>query len=119
MTRTPVDGSEAPGAKRKPRCGSRTRGRWADAAYALSRRLHRQLSRATIVAVFGVVLVQVLFYRQFPAYAIWLGILLWMRDRHPRVLDETTPLGARRKLVAGLLLGIFLLSFILIPIYFD
>jgi hypothetical protein len=40
-----------------------------------------------------------------------------MRDRHPRLIDESTTLGPGRKLVALLLLLIFALSFILVPIH--
>ncbi len=40
-----------------------------------------------------------------------------MRDRHPQLLDETTPLGVGRKLVAVFLLLIFLSSFIPIPLF--
>jgi membrane-associated protease RseP (regulator of RpoE activity) len=89
------------------------------AAYALSRRAHRILARLTPTALFAVVAAQVFVYRQFPVYAVWLAILIWMRDRHPRLLDESTPLGAGRKLVAALLAVIFALSFILVPLYIE
>jgi membrane-associated protease RseP (regulator of RpoE activity) len=89
------------------------------AAYAVSRRLHKTLARWTPWALFGVVLVQLFKYHQFPVYAIWFCILLWMRDRHPRLLDEDTPLGRGRKLVALTLVLIFALSFILVPLYVE
>jgi len=87
------------------------------AAYAVSRRFHATITRLTLIGLFGVVVAQVLVYRQFPFYIVWFAILLWMRDRHPPLLDETTPLGTGRKWVGGLLLVIFALSFIFIPIY--
>ena len=87
------------------------------AAYAISRRTHRTLAWTTIVAMVGVLLVQVTVYGQFPFYVVWFAILLWMRDRHPRLVDESTPLGLGRKLVALLLVLIFALSFILVPIH--
>ncbi len=87
------------------------------AAYALSRQLHRRLTRITLVLLLGVVLLQVVMYSQFPPYLIWFAILLWMRDRHPLLLDESTPLGPGRKIVALALVVIFALSFTLMPIY--
>lgn len=87
------------------------------AAYALSRGLHRTLARATLVSLLGVVAIQVGKYHQFPPYLIWFAILLWMRGRHPMLLDETEPLGTVRKAVACVLALIFVLSFTLMPIY--
>jgi membrane-associated protease RseP (regulator of RpoE activity) len=85
------------------------------AAYAVSRRLHRVLARLTLAGMLVLILGHIYWLRQFPAYLLWFGILLWMRDRHPRLVDEISPLGAGRFLVAGLLLIIFLLSFIPVP----
>ena len=45
-----------------------------------------------------------------------LAIGLWMRGRHPRLLDERQALGPGRKLVAVLLLLIFALSVMVMPI---
>jgi membrane-associated protease RseP (regulator of RpoE activity) len=87
--------------------------------YALSRRAHRILAFGTLAALFGVIVVQLVVYRQFPFYVVWFAILLWMRDRHPRLLDESAPLGRGRGLVAALLATIFALSFILVPLYVD
>jgi len=89
------------------------------AAYAFSRRTHRILARVTPIALFGVVLLQLFEYRQFPVYLVWFVILIWMRDRHPPLLDEHTPLGPGRKLVAALLVLIFALSFIFVPLYVE
>jgi membrane-associated protease RseP (regulator of RpoE activity) len=87
------------------------------AVYAVSRRGHRILAWVTLFALACVIVAQVIKYRQFPSYLIWFAILLWMRDRHPRLVDESTPLGAGRKSVALLLLVIFALSFVFLPIY--
>jgi membrane-associated protease RseP (regulator of RpoE activity) len=86
------------------------------AAYAVSRTLHRGLSRVSLAALFALLLFHVLAIGQAPAYLLWFVILLWMRDRHPRLLDESSPLGPGRRLVALLLLLIFLASFIPIPL---
>lgn len=86
------------------------------AAYALSRRLHRHLARASIVVLAGLIAYQAFVMRQAPAYALWLVILVWMRDRHPRLIDESDALGPGRRLVAILLLAIFVLSFIPVPL---
>jgi len=88
------------------------------AAYAVSRGLHRVLARLTLAGMFALLLFHVLVIGQAPAYLLWFAVLLWMRDRHPRLLDEATPLGAARKCVAVLLLLIFLMSFIPIPLLF-
>ncbi len=87
------------------------------AAYAISRRLHRVLTRVTLLALLGVIGIQTVVFEQFPSYAVWFAILLWMRDRHPRLIDETSGLGPGRRLIAILLAAIFALSFILVPIY--
>jgi membrane-associated protease RseP (regulator of RpoE activity) len=86
------------------------------AAYAVSRRLHRALARGSMVALAALMVYQAYTLRQAPAYTVWFLIVAWMRDRHPRLLDEATPLGPRRLLVAGLLLLIFVLSFIPVPV---
>ena len=89
------------------------------AVYAVSRRLHRVVARGTLVTLAGLILFQALVLRQFPFYVAWLVILLWMRDRHPRLVDEAEPLGAARVAV-GLALGmIFVLSFIRVPLYLS
>ena len=58
------------------------------AAYALSRKLHRRLARASLLGLGGLIAYQALVLRQAPAYTLWLLILAWMRDRHPRLVDE-------------------------------
>ena len=83
--------------------------------YAISRRSHRIASRVAIVTLLCVVLVQVWMFL-VPAYVVWFLILLWMRDRHPRLVDESEPLGPARLAVAWLLLLIFVISFIPVPL---
>jgi membrane-associated protease RseP (regulator of RpoE activity) len=86
------------------------------AAYAISRRLHRVLARISIGALLALMIYQGYSLRQAPAYTVWFVIVLWMRDRHPTLSDETTPLGAGRLLVGALLLLIFLMAFIPVPV---
>jgi membrane-associated protease RseP (regulator of RpoE activity) len=86
------------------------------AAYAISPRLHRALARLTLLFLFVLVISQVLFLRTIPAYTLWFAVLLFMRDRHPRLADEVRPLGGGRKAIAILLALIFLATFIPIPI---
>jgi membrane-associated protease RseP (regulator of RpoE activity) len=86
------------------------------AAYAISRRLHRLLAYGTLVALLGLMVYQALVLEQVPAYTVWFLILLWMRDRHPRLMDEHGSLGTGRRVVALVLLLIFLLAFIPVPL---
>jgi membrane-associated protease RseP (regulator of RpoE activity) len=87
------------------------------AAYAVSRRLHGWLSRATLVLLGGLVAAQG-WRGRLPAYLAWLAILFWMRDRHPALLDESRPLGRGRRIVALLLAAAFALTLILEPLAF-
>jgi membrane-associated protease RseP (regulator of RpoE activity) len=89
------------------------------AAYAIGRGVHRLATRLTLVALVLLIAAQIYWLEQFPAYLLWFAILLWMRDRHPRLLDETSPLGSARRLVAALLLLLFLFSFIPVPFVFS
>jgi membrane-associated protease RseP (regulator of RpoE activity) len=89
------------------------------AAYALSRRTHRITARATLAGMVALMVVQIAIFGQFPGYLLWFGILLWMRDRHPRLLDEDAPLGTGRKLVAILLVIMFICAFIPVPFIID
>lgn len=85
-------------------------------AYAISRRLHRLLALATLTALFIFLMGILITQHQVPAYTLWFVILVWLRDRHPRLRDETAPVGAVRICLAVLLLLIFLLSFIPVPL---
>jgi len=84
-------------------------------AYAVSRRAHRWLARLTVAGLGGWILFEFL-GGVVPTYVLWFVILLWMRDRHPRLLDESTPLGPGRRLLALLLLLLFVLCFIPAPL---
>jgi membrane-associated protease RseP (regulator of RpoE activity) len=86
------------------------------AVYAISRRLHRWVARATIVAVGGLIVYQIVAMRQFPAYVLWFAILLWMRDRHPRLLDERLSIGPGRIALTVALAAMLLMSFIPVPL---
>jgi len=87
------------------------------AIYAVSRRLHRVLAWLTIAGLAGLIAWQALVPpRSAPAYTLWFLILLWMRDRHPPVLDESVEPGPGRRLLALVLLAIFVLTFIAVPI---
>ncbi len=85
------------------------------AVYAISRRLHRFTTGFAISGLLALIMIQIIAFWQFPAYLAWFAILLWMRDRHPRLLDERGPVGAGRILVALALALLFLLSFIPVP----
>jgi membrane-associated protease RseP (regulator of RpoE activity) len=85
-------------------------------AYAVSRRLHRLLSFATLGGLVAVVSWQAFVEREVPAYLVWLAALAWMRDRHPPVLDDREPLDGRRIALAILLGAIALACFIPVPL---
>jgi membrane-associated protease RseP (regulator of RpoE activity) len=89
------------------------------AGYALSRRLHRVLTWTTLGALASLVVYQFAVTRNVPAYFVWFLILLWMRDRHPRLSCEYDGLGTGRRALAALLLLIFLASFIPVPLSLD
>ena len=85
-------------------------------AYSFSRRLHRRMAFSTIAVMFGLIAWQVFFARSGPAYLLWFAILIWMRDRHPRLIDETDRLSPGRRALAVVLAIVFLLSFMSAPI---
>jgi membrane-associated protease RseP (regulator of RpoE activity) len=89
------------------------------AVYALSRRLHRWVSWSTIAGL-AVLLVGLSWKtREPPAYLLWLAILIFMRHRHPPLLDEWRPLDGRRRWVAVLLALLFAATFTPIPLTFT
>lgn len=89
------------------------------ALFAISHRAHRIASFATIGAIAALVVVQSVAFRTPSAYSVWLVILLVLRDRHPRLLDESEPLGSGRVVLAIVLALIFVLAFIPTPISLD
>ena len=88
------------------------------AIFAISPRAHAIVSWATIAAVGAWVIGQSVWLRVPSAYTLWLVILLVLRARHPRLLEEGEPLGRGRRLVAVGLAVIFILTFIGTPIAF-
>jgi membrane-associated protease RseP (regulator of RpoE activity) len=86
------------------------------AAYAVSRPLHRRLAWMTIAAVLAMIGAQFAIPGQQPFYLVWFLVLLWMRDRHPPLIDDGGALDPGRKLLAIALAVIFLLSFTYQPI---
>jgi len=86
------------------------------AVFALSPRWHRIASWATIGAVAAMVLAQSFGSATPSAYTLWLGVLLLMRHRHPRLREAGEPLGAKRVAVAVVLAVLFLLTFVPVPI---
>ena len=89
------------------------------ALFAISPKAHRIGSFATIFALAALVLVQSIVHRAPSAYSLWLVVLIWLRDRHPRLIDETEPLGAGRRVLGVALAMIFVLSFIVTPLILD
>lgn len=85
------------------------------AAYAISRKLHRVLSWGTLGALLAFVVASAVYDSSLSGYALWLLILAFLRDRHPRLLDESVPLGGWRLAIAVGLALLFVLSFIPVP----
>ena len=84
-------------------------------AYAVSRKAHRWFSRGAIVLAASSVIFA-LTQAQPPTYLLWLGILLWMRDRHPPLWAEHLPLGRTRTTLAVAALVLFILCFTWLPV---
>jgi membrane-associated protease RseP (regulator of RpoE activity) len=89
------------------------------ALFAVFPRAHRIVSWGTIGALAVLVAVQSAVLRTPSAYTLWLVILLMLRDRHPRLVDETERLGPGRLALAVALALIFVLSFIPSPLLLD
>jgi membrane-associated protease RseP (regulator of RpoE activity) len=88
------------------------------AVFALSPYRHRVVSWLTIAAFVVFVAGLAIVAHTASSYILWLGILFILRDRHPRLLDETTPLDRRRAAVAVGLALMLILTFIPIPLQF-
>ncbi len=89
------------------------------ALFAVSPRAHRPIAFLTIGALATLVVVESIVNRAPSAYSLWLIILIVLRDRHPRLFDETDSLGPGRTAVAVILALIFVLTFIPVPISFE
>jgi len=82
-------------------------------SYAVLGRRSMWVSVATLVAV----VVLTILSRSWMTTAILMLVMAYMFGiRHPRMLDEHTPLDGRRRLVAAIALVIFLLCFVPVPI---
>lgn len=84
-------------------------------AYAVSRSFHRWMSVGAIVLAAGTVTFSFA-TGQPPAYLLWLGVLLWMRNRHPPLWTEQASLGRARTWLAALAVLIFVLCFTWFPL---
>jgi membrane-associated protease RseP (regulator of RpoE activity) len=89
------------------------------ALFAIFPGAHRVVSWVTIGGLAVLVAVQSVVLRTPSAYTLWLVILLVLRDRHPRLIDETERLGPGRLVLAVVLALIFVLSFIPSPLLLD
>jgi hypothetical protein len=77
--------------------------------YAVAGRVHRRLA-----LVFWIALALLGFL--WPGWWLWCAVLLVLGLRHPRVVDESLPLDARRRRFAAAALGILVLTFMPVPI---
>ena len=85
------------------------------AAYAVSRGLHRALSRWTVIAMIAFVGLETLRSSGPSPYVLWTVILVLMRDRHPRLADEEGSVGPVRLVLFTTLAAVFLLTFLPAP----
>jgi membrane-associated protease RseP (regulator of RpoE activity) len=84
--------------------------------YAISRRLHRFASKATILGLSVLLVYGTVFYRS-PAWLVWVIVLALMGPRHPMVIDESQGLSTGRLGLALLAAVVFYLSFAPVPFY--
>lgn len=82
------------------------------ALYAVSPAAHRRLGIAVAAGLLGLSIAT-----WQPVWAIWGLLGLTGFRRHPELPDEATPLDARRRRIAWLVLAIFLLSFTPDPLF--
>lgn len=81
-------------------------------AYAIFGRRHGTISILTAVALFLLALWPPWSPNGWPGWFVWALLPLLMKFRHPSPLDPVTPLDDKRKLLAGLALGILAITFI-------
>jgi len=89
------------------------------ALFAVAPRAHRIVSWITIAALAVHVVLQTVIHRAPSAYTLWLLILLVLRGRHPRLLDEGDRLGSGRIALAVVLALIFIVTFVPTPLVLD
>jgi membrane-associated protease RseP (regulator of RpoE activity) len=80
--------------------------------YSLLGERAQQLTWPIILALAGLGLVA------WPGWFLWAGLVFLFGRGHPGPLDRVTKLDARRKLVAGLVLAAFILTFTPVPLTF-
>ena len=78
-------------------------------AYALFGRWHRRLAWPLLGVLAGLGFV-------WPGWWVWVVIAVFLKPQHPRILDEDVPLDPRRRAIAWIALGIFVLCFVVEPI---
>ncbi|RJP59135.1 MAG: site-2 protease family protein [Deltaproteobacteria bacterium] len=78
-------------------------------AYAVLGEKHKRLSIITVFFLFA------LGFFGWKGWFIWGGLLLLMGIRHPRPLDQWTPLDRRRKIIGWITLITFVLTFTPMP----
>lgn len=81
-------------------------------AYAIFGRRHGTISILTAVALFLLALWPPWNPNGWPGWFVWALLPLLMKSRHPSPLDPITPLDDKRKILAGLALGILAVTFI-------
>jgi membrane-associated protease RseP (regulator of RpoE activity) len=86
------------------------------AVFAVSPTLHRAVSWIAIATFAVFVAGQAVLHRTVSGYSLWLVILLFLRGRHPRLIDEITPLDRPRRLVGAALALMLVLTFIPVPL---
>ena len=80
---------------------------------AFGPRWHRWISLGVLTALL------VLGLSGEPTWLVWAALLAVLGTRHPRLLDDATPLDARRRLVAAATLVLFVVTFMPQPFAFS
>lgn len=88
-------------------------------AFSISRRLHRTLSWATVLGLATWVASYSIVQLEMSGYLLWTVVLLFLRDRHPPVLDRGPSIGPIRAAVAVGLAMLFVVTFMPVPIGFE
>ena len=79
--------------------------------YAFAGRRHKLLSRCFLAALIAIALLT-----RTWSWLVWAGLLFFFALRHPAIFDDT-PLDRNRVLLGIAALGVFLLTFTLVPIH--